>query len=190
MKRKFTIEDLIFEKLKSGKTYREISIELHVSYSRISRVSNEIKKTNNSPAPLKMGRPIKISNTDIQQLVYENTIKNPTESSICISQNIMPTYNINVSRRFVDQIRHKLGFNFTKPRKKPVLTEMHIKKKIEFCRKQLENSIDWSCEVIITDESKFSSSPDHSGRWIKRGVYNKGSYVEEAKFNKSIMVWA
>ena len=188
-KTKNTIEDLIYEKLCEGKTYREISVELHVSPNRISRVSFAKKQDNRSPLPLKIGRPIKITN-NIVQYVNDKTLESPILSSAIISQNILSIYGMNISRRSIDKVRHKIGFIYTNPRKRQVLTQVQIQKRIEFCTKQLENSIDWNNDVIVTDESRFSLSPDNSKRWIKRGIYNEGSFLEQAKFNKSIMVWA
>ena len=64
-----------------------------------------------------------------------------------------------------------------------------IKKRVEFARLQLSSGIDWEKAVIISDESRFKLHDDSRRVWVKRGVYNPGTFRGKEKFSKGIMVW-
>jgi hypothetical protein len=61
---------------------------------------------------------------------------------------------------------------------------------VAFAKKQLIGEIVWSNSVIISDERRFALHDDSRRAWLKRGVYNEGSFKNQEKYSKSIMVWA
>lgn len=54
------------------------------------------------------------------------------------------------------------------------MTEKHIQNRIEFCKKQIQNSIIW--ENSFSDESRFCMRDDSHRIWIRRGIYKTYIY--------------
>jgi hypothetical protein len=82
-----------------------------------------------------------------------------------------------------------MHFRFQNPRRQQRLTPAQESKRLLFSENQLMSSINWYTDVVISDESRFSLHDDSRRVWVKRGVYNAGTFRQEEKFSKSIMVW-
>jgi hypothetical protein len=53
----------------------------------------------------------------------------------------------------------------------------------------LEDDIEWSGDVIISDESRFGLFDDSRRLWIQRGIYTERTFKPTPKHNTSFMVW-
>ena len=89
----------------------------------------------------------------------------------------------------INIIRNELKFKFQNPRREPFLTETHKDKRINFAINQLNSEIDWGKDVIISDESRFCLHSDSKRVWVKRALYNRGTFKQCQQFSKGIMVW-
>jgi hypothetical protein len=183
-----TMEERIQEKLKQNMSYVDIVSDLHVSPKRIVRVQKLLSNSIQQIMPLPMGRP-PIVNKSILDQVDSLTLQFPKiggkHLAYCISQKL----GVSISKTTINKIREILHFRFQSPRKQPFLTEEQMVKRVEFAKNQLNGPIDWSSNVILSDESRFGLEDDSQRIWVKRGVYNKESFRQKRKFAKSIMVW-
>ena len=187
--KKNTIEAKIAKLLQQGKPYSFICSSLQTSSKRVSRVSMILKSTSQIPNPLKMGRPMKVTQ-DIANFVYQRTIEEPRLSNLNLSNQITGNFDISICKSLISKTRKTLGFVYTHPRKRQALTQSQIERRIKFCEEQLMNAEKWKFNVIITDESRFGIYPDNSMLWLQRGVYNENTFESTEKFSKTLMVWA
>ena len=135
-----------------------------------------------------MGRPLKV-NAQVCEIVESETIRDPTIGGVALSHIIIDSLGVSLSKTTINQIRAQLKFHYSSPRRRQFLTESHIEKRINFCNGQLNGQIDWQNCVIFTDESRFCLHDDSRRIWIKRGIYNDQTFVNEKKYNIGIMVW-
>ena len=75
-----------------------------------------------------------------------------------------------------------MKFHYTHPRRRPFITQQHIKARLNFCDDQLQNKINWENGVVFSDESRFCLRDDSIRIWIKRGVYTDSTFVNEKKY--------
>jgi transposase len=185
-----TTEEEIADRLVHNTPWSTIKKELHVGYDRISRVSSFSKSNNGiAPEPLSIGRP-KIMDEHIFNYIETETLNKPTAGSGHLAFQILNDFNIKISSSTISKIRNLLKFRYRKPRTTQNLTENQIHNRMNFCLTNLTNEIDWSSDVIISDESRFAIGEDSRRRWIRRGVYLENTFCKKNKFRKSIMVWA
>lgn len=74
-----------------------------------------------------------------------------------------------------------MKFSYTHPRRRPFLTQKHIDNRISFCENQINGQIDWESMVVYSDESRFCLRDDSHRIWVKRGVYNQASFINQKK---------
>jgi hypothetical protein len=183
-----TIEDLIQKRLKQNMSYQEIITDLHVSPKRISRINKLLQLSNASIQPLPIGRPTIISPPIIEN-VDKMTLSFPKLGGKILAKCITEKLGLSISKSTINRIRDSLHFRFQAPRKQPFLTEQHMAKRVAFSKTQLNGPIDWSEKVVLSDESRFGLQNDSQHIWVKRGIYNKESFRQKRKVEKSIMVW-
>lgn len=121
--------------------------------------------------------------------IEKETLQNPRIGGIALSNKIISLLGISLSYTTINMIRHQLHFSFKIPRRRSFLTPIHIQNRITFCNSELQGQIDWQNCVIFSDESRFCIHDDSRRVWMKRGVYNEGTFINEKKYNQGIMVW-
>lgn len=188
MKRKDSKDDLIANLLKKKYSWDTIKDLLKTGNSRISRVSKQLKNNSEKIESAKMGRPCKV-NPSVYQMIENETIKDPRIGGTSLSNIILTNLHIQLSYTTINKIRNLLHFNFTHPRRRPFMTEKHISYRIDFCNQQLNGQINWGETVVFSDESRFCMRDDSRRIWVKRGVYNENSYINQKKYEIGLMVW-
>ena len=173
--------------LKAGFSYETIRNLLQAGNSRISRISDQIKK-NSAIIPAKRGRPPKV-NSDVITTIENKTIDDPSIGGYKLSKFIQDNLKIQISPSLINRIRNQLNFHFTHPRRCQFLTPKHIENRITFSQNQLNGDINWCESVIFSDESRFCMHDDSSRIWIKRGLYTENTFCKEKKYEKGIMIW-
>ena len=181
-------EELIKRDLVNKVSWGDICFTRKVSRARISRVAKSISNQIDTPLSLTRGRPPKVT-VEVIEAINKETLDVPTISGNKLANLIAQKLNIDISRTTVNNIRNQLKFRFTRPRVTQKLTDSHIEKRLDFVEKELSGPIDWSKDVIFSDESRFSLFSDSRRVWVKRGVYNTGTFRSKQKFSKGIMVW-
>jgi transposase len=183
-----SIEAAIDRMRRQNMSYQEIQTMLKVSPKRIARVEKSIQEFNLVPDPLPRGKPSKVI-PSVREEIRNTTLLNPTFGGFRLARKITELLGISISATTVNIIRHSMHFCFQIPRRQQLLTPKQELKRVEFAEKQLMSNIDWTADVIITDESRFSLHDDSRRVWVKRGIYNPGTFHQQEKFAKSIMVW-
>ena len=184
-KRFITKEALIWDDLKAGIPWREICTRRQVNFSKVSKVAKSIKLNLPIPEPKSMGRPPKVTN-EVRAIVDENTLADPHMSGSHLSRIIAEKLGIQLSHATINKICEQLKFRFTMPRRTQDLSDVHISKRLNFVEKHEISGIQWDREVIISDEARFCLQDDTRRVWMKRGVYNDGTFIKEKKFNKRV----
>jgi transposase len=175
--------------LQQHKTYDEISKSLCVSPKKIARVAKEFHETGQIPKSLRRGPHCKIV-PEVVHEIEETTLSKPMIGGQKLARHILDLMGLQISPSTVNTIRHAMHFRFQAPRTLQLLSLLQKEKRIAFTKKQLIGSIDWCNSVIISDESRFALHDDSRRVWLKRGIYNEGTFRNHETFSKSIIVWA
>jgi transposase len=173
---------------KCGQSYESIANRYHVSNREISEVKKEIDTGKRFPLPKRVGRP-SVMTAEIIGDVRNMTIENPLLGSQKLVRNLQEKYDMKISRQTICSLRNHLRFRWTKARNCPLITPPQILKRLSFCREGLEGTIDWTRDVMISDESRFGLFDDSRSMWVQRGVYSEHTFHPVPKHNTSIMVW-
>lgn len=173
--------------LQRGMTQVDIIRILHVSSKTITKIKSALDKGQPIPDMGKRGQPTK-KTTEVITITIEETINNPRLSGSALQIIIAAQTGITISVPKILEIRKEAGFYFSPPKVMPILNELNIKKRINFCYSILKHR-----EIIpfigFTDESRFCMGNDRRWVWIRRGEFNEKAYVEKEKYPISIMVW-
>jgi hypothetical protein len=70
-----------------------------------------------------------------------------------------------------------------------MLSATQRQKRVDFCRNALDDPINWTSEVIFSDECRFGLFDDSRRQWIPRGEYPDQSFVSSPKHPQSVMMW-
>ena len=181
----------------SGKTASEIARFLDRHPSAISRYfktcpAGETRKEKYSP-----GRPRKISDHALR-VMSRALLKSPRKSMRKLKCEYPDLFNLVKIRTMQDNAVRRLKFLTRSARKKPLLTEKHVQKRLAFARRHK----DWTKEqwrgVMWSDESTFKCISDASKK-VRRPLYTKGKkfgsphapqyLVKTVKHSAYIMLW-
>lgn len=134
------------------------------------------------PPKIKIGRPPKFSgtiNTRIGQMVKSKPLITSNE----IASKLNEKSSISISARTVRRKLKVLDYDCGKPKVVPLLTDTHVKKRLEFY--EMYKNLDWKT-VIFSDESVFQLSPNIIKCWSKKG---QSVIVPRKKYDDKVMVW-
>jgi hypothetical protein len=115
---------------------------------------------------------------------------NPWLSGNGLSHAVAEETGVPISRQTVNRVRHWIHFTDTTPRTRAKLSDDNVEKRLSFCQKVLEtlSAIDWSADVVISDESRFGLYEDSRKMWVARGVDNAETFNACPKYTQSVMV--
>jgi transposase len=167
---------------------REIAANLHMSFTTIVKANRALAAGQPIPASRPRGRPSKLTPEIIAQ-VHLATTEDPHLGSRKLAKIITDKTGTSISAQMVNAIRHNLHFRWAKARICPVITPIQEEKRVNFSHEHLTGAIDWTKDVIISDESRFGLYCDSRSLWMQRGVYNERTFHPLPKHDSSIMVW-
>lgn len=147
-------------------------------YRGISAIRNGLSAQDKE----RSGRPPKLTSDDrrcITQIANNNTTISTNE----IASIVRETRNLVVSSRTIQRSLKKSGLQKTKRKIKPMLTNQHKEKRVQFCLEKRIFSFD---NVFITDECIFYLYRNTLKHWTRNGNAIK---AEVPKFSSSVMVW-
>lgn len=101
------------------------------------------------------GRPRKLSERE-QREVVKIIKKNPKTSSSAIAGQLKENFDKDVTSRTVQNAVHEAGYNSRVPRKKPFISKVNQRKRIDFANEYLNKNMNFWKKVIFSDESKFN----------------------------------
>ena len=131
------------------------------------------------------GRPPLVDVTNAEDNPITNSIRKLRKStSKILAAEIEESYGVSLSYRTIRRIREQLGFRPVHYRKRPVLTEEHKRKRLQYALDNIDE--EWT-EIIFTDESWFEYSDGHVELWKRPTTPS----IEKptAKYAFKVMVW-
>jgi transposase len=175
-------------RLRNGETARSISADLHMSLRDVQAAKNAIDNPEGLSKLRPRGRPSKAS-PEVVHEIHAATTENPYLGARALARMIQIDMNSTISRQTVNTIRNFLRFRYSKARKCPLITKLQQEKRKKFAEECRNGSIDWTRQVIISDESRFGLYDDSRSMWVQRGVYTERTTRPVPKHDSSIMVW-
>ncbi|GFU20693.1 transposable element Tcb2 transposase [Trichonephila clavipes] len=124
----------------------------------------ETGSVENKPRP---GGPSKLTSRAKRMIVRSATNK-PMESAQNIANELLSPCNVSVSAQTVRNVLQNAGLKARTPRKKPYISEVNRKRRLEFAMKYKNKPMDFWKKVIFSDESKFEVFTPPSIRKIWR----------------------
>lgn len=175
-----------------GKSMREISQIVKKSKSTVQYIIEHYGKCGtviNSP---RSGRPKVVNPTQEREILRE--IKtNPIQSATEINKKLTISSNLQCSTETVRNILRKNNFNARTVRKKPFISQVNKKKRMDYAKKHLNKGEEFWNQIIFSDESKFNIHGSDSRQKVWRNpntelqVQNLKGTVKHGGGN--VMVW-
>ncbi|MEN2495642.1 MAG: hypothetical protein MHMPM18_005235 [Marteilia pararefringens] len=145
---------LIVQEHSEGHSYRQIAKKYCVSLSAISRAIQKSKEGNLS-SKSRSGRPRAISSRD-ESFIMREIGNDPFSSSKKISSKMMQSCGKSYSASSIRKLLMRKGLKSYASKKKSLITKNMAKKRLQWCRKYENESVDFWKNVIFSDESKIS----------------------------------
>lgn len=172
----------IHELRQSSKSLMEIAKLLNRSKGCIQ---GYIKRSNSKPAKKRRGRPRKISDRGVRQVL--RTLKRQRRANCRQLQNLLPNQ---ISRWTIYRLLKKAKFRWSKMQKRPKWSENHLEKRRNFGKRYQTYSTEWR-SVIFSDEKKFNLDGPDGFKYYWHQLGDKYQYYSRRQFGgKSVMVWA
>ena len=156
--------------IKQKKTYKKISEITSRSISTIQTVIGRFKyegRIENNP---RSGRRSKLTAGD-QRQIKRKVVENPFLSASKIAAELEEHSGIQVHQETVWRAIKNNGFKSCTPRKKPHVSMINRKKRLEFGKKYLNYPKEFWRKVIFSDESKYNlfGSDGRKRFWRQKG---------------------
>lgn len=119
--------------------------------------------------------------------------ENPRVSSSNIRDTVAQTSGIQVSKTTIQRTLHRQGYSSRTARKKPLISDVNKKKRMEFAQLHQEKGLDFWQSVLFTDESQYNIF-GHDGPakvWRKKGTALQPQNIRKTVKHGggSVMVW-
>lgn len=187
-----TQRNLVVDLVKQGKTYREVQKITGVAFTTVSNIMKKYKTFGTTDDVAGRGRKRKTSKA-VDRNIIIHVKKNRFESAQKIAARIEESHGIIITPQTVRNRIHEQGFRGRTVRKKPFLSNKHMKRRLDFAKKYANMPLSFWKKIIWSDESKFNlkSSDGIQKVWRKVGEAFKLSCTRgTVKFGGgNIMVW-
>ncbi|GFX16632.1 transposable element Tcb1 transposase [Trichonephila clavipes] len=103
-------------------------------------------------------------------MIVRSATNKPMPSAQNIVNELLSSCNVSVSAQTVRNGLHSTGLKFRTPRKKPYISEVTRKRRLDFAMKYKNKPMDFWKKVIFSDESKFEifTPPSIRKMWRKK----------------------
>ncbi|GFX81408.1 transposable element Tcb1 transposase [Trichonephila clavipes] len=88
-------------------------------------------------------------------MIVRSAINKPMTSAQNFTNELLSSCNVSVSAQTVRNVLHSAGLKAKTPRKKPYISEVNRKRRLEFAMKYKNKPMDFWKKVIFSEESKF-----------------------------------
>lgn len=162
------IREVIIFHWESGKSIREIGNIVCRSYSTVRYIIKRYEEEGRIINKAGRGRK-KILNSSEERFVVREVKENPKISAPKINTSLKNFSEKEVSDETVRRVLRKNGYNGRVARRKPYVSEINRKKRVEFAKKYITKPPEFWNNVIFCDESKFNiwGSDGHQKVWRK-----------------------
>lgn len=183
---------IIIKLWKEGKSFRKIGQTIGRTYSSIQRVINNFKETGILTSKPRSGRP-KILSVREERSIINMAKVNPRITSSKIIGNVKQMFKKSICAETARKILRKAGYHGRVARRKPYISLVNRRKRIEFAHNYINKPPEFWKQIIFSDESKFCIF-GIKGRqivWRKSGTaLEKQNLVGTVKHGGGgIMVW-
>jgi transposase len=151
------------------------SIASTASFFQVSKetIKNAIKSADRQTAENKNGRKQKLTEEAIVH-IEAKTIANRRMGGGWMSREIEQLFGIKCSRKTIDRVRQKLGFQYRPPIEAVLISKSALIKRVNWCKLRLDISTDWD-RIVFSDESYFELRGN--GQWLWRRPDENGNDV-------------
>ena len=170
---------------------REIAAQYGISHQSVANIIKRYESEGNTSIKTRSGRP-KATTPRVDALIRRQAVKNPFITSAQIKRNLAVQCS-NVTTR---TIRNRLCKEFKMPArkavKKPIITSAMRKKRLQFCEKYKNYTIEQWKKVMFSDESSFqiNNCPNQTVRRpVGSSPVNPRYTKKTSKHPASVMVW-
>jgi transposase len=177
-------KSFIVSQLGTSKSDREIGREAGCVHTTVSNLRKKWEETGSIEDRPRSGRPHALAPQDQKQL--ERLIKKKRSANAAeLTDDMQRKLRRRINERTIRRERRALGFHPAHAHKRPLLTEEHERKRLEFAQVNLHT--DWKY-VVFDDESHYSCSLHGTVYWIRKGEPRPYEMVSQTKYHTS--VWA
>lgn len=175
-----------------GLSYRQIANRLEISFSSVRNIVKKYLTTGsvlNKPRP---GRPTKFNERE-QRSIHRIVERDPTASAAMIAQEVATTSNTTFCLQTVRNVIHKFNYYGRVQRRKPFISEVNRKKRLQFAKTYINEDLEFWKNVIFSDESKFNifGSDGRKYVWRKPNTEFQARHVRPTVKHGggSVLVW-
>jgi len=170
-----------------GESIRSIAKDLSISKSAVHGIVSRFRQRGVSKTVKRSGR-LPLITTRASRLLVRSVLKSRRSRLVDIAK------SIGVSSQTARRELHKLGYHGRVAKRKPYLTEVHIRKRWKWAQEMSKKDDQYWENVIFSDESKFElfGSKRRVIVWRRPGEeYHPSCLRGSMKFGGgSVMVWA
>lgn len=178
---------IIIQYHRDGRSVREIARTLKLAKSTVQNCIQRFKTTGSGESRPRSGRPRvtdKRHDSRMKRLVLMNPSLTSSDIKECMQS---PASTRTIRRRLV------IDFNLRsrRPAKKPLLTPAQMKKRVEFCHRHKDWTVQQWSQVLFSDEStfcQFGSSVSRVRR-LPNTRFLPQNTVSTVKHSPKVMVW-
>nr|XP_042903079.1 uncharacterized protein LOC122270307 [Parasteatoda tepidariorum] len=135
-----------------GKSYRDIGKKLKLSFSTVRSIIKKVEETGSTKNKPRSGRPVKVNDRERRHVV-KMALRNPTQSARNLANDFASTSGKSVTPQTIRNVLHMSGLRGRRPRKKPFISEVNRKKRLEFALTYRSKPMEFWKQVIFSDEN-------------------------------------
>lgn len=138
-----------------GRTHREIAEILNMRRSTVGDIIRRYENEDRIEYVPQRGQPRKLTDRDVRSIIRKVN-KNPRISAPQLAKDLSKESSKTVHPETIRKILRKSGYHGRVARKKPLVSEVNRKKRLEFANNNIDKDEAWWNDVIFVDESPFS----------------------------------
>lgn len=138
-----------------GKSYSEVAVLLNVNRNTVARIVQRWKNGRRIANLPRTGRPTIASNR-MRRMVKRLVDAEPQISAQNVATRLNERHGLTVCSETVRNMIHKYGYKAYNQRKKPQISAINRRRRLEFAKKYLNHPPEFWERVLFTDESKFN----------------------------------
>ena len=180
----------IIELKKAGLSHNAITAQLGISKSAVSKILSRHARVGHTRVKPRSGRPAKFTR-HVKLLMRRSINSDPHQTANDLKRNVPDLQEVHVSS--VKRVLNDIGYQARKPRRMPMMTKAHLRKRLQFCHRTKDWTVQQWSEVMWSDESIFLlfQSPNSFVRRPPNSDPTDPKFtVPCVKHPGSLMVWA
>lgn len=151
-----------------GESVKSISQQFHINIRTVYSILHKWKQYHSLEDLPKTGRPTKVNDRTRRRLA-RMVLKNEVKTAPQLARNALSQDNISISSDTARNLLHKEGIKIMHTIRKPMLTPIHKRKRLEFALAHKNWTVDDWKRVIFSDETKISQFHENPRKivWTK-----------------------